>query len=110
MVFDDRKYMSPVYAYGAEVITQDISCGYAVIKMFSVWDGGDVTEETLYNQYGKVVTSNFPQEIYELALNKVPFRGIEYISSSFSKLYIKRLWPSVIQQWVESFLRFNTIK
>ena len=57
-VYTDDKYHVPVYVDGVEVITQDISCGYAVIEMFSAWNGGDITEEALYNQYGKVITSN----------------------------------------------------
>ena len=55
--FDNEKYKTPVYLDGVEVITQDVSCGYAVIEMFSSWDGGDLTEEKLYSEYGKVVTS-----------------------------------------------------
>ena len=47
----------PVQVEGVEVITQDVSCGYAVIEMFSAWDGGTITEESLYDEYGKVVTS-----------------------------------------------------
>ena len=53
----DAKLAAPVQVEGVEVITQDVSCGYAVIEMFSAWDGGDVTEESLYDEYGKVVTS-----------------------------------------------------
>ena len=53
----DARYGAPVSAEGVEVITQDVSCGYAVIEMFSAWDGGDVTEESLYDEYGSVVTS-----------------------------------------------------
>lgn len=56
-VFTAEKYKVPVYVEGVEVIRQDISCGYAVIEMFSSWDGGDITEEKLYEAYGKVVTS-----------------------------------------------------
>ena len=56
-VFDEEKYLTPVYIEGVDVITQDVSCGYAVIEMFSAWDGGDITEESLYQEYGKVVTS-----------------------------------------------------
>ena len=48
---------APVQVEGVEVITQDGSCGYAVIEMFSAWDGGTITEESLYDEYGKVVTS-----------------------------------------------------
>ena len=53
----DARYSAPVNVEGVEVITQDVSCGYAVIEMFSAWNGGDVTEESLYDEYGKVVTS-----------------------------------------------------
>ena len=53
----DTRYAAPVQAEGVKVITQDVSCGYAVIEMFSAWDGGDVTEESLYDEYGRVVTS-----------------------------------------------------
>lgn len=38
-------YNAPVQAERVRVITQDVSCGYAVIEMFSAWDGGDITEK-----------------------------------------------------------------
>lgn len=53
----DAKHSAPAQVGGVVPITQDISCGYAVIEMFSAWDGGSVTEESLYDEYGKVVTS-----------------------------------------------------
>ncbi len=56
-VFSDEKYAAPVSVDGVEVITQDVSCGYAVIQMFSSWCGGDITEQKLYDKYGSVVTS-----------------------------------------------------
>ncbi len=56
-VFENEKYREPVYVDGVEVITQGVSCGYACIEMFSKWNGNDVTEEKLYDTYGKVVTS-----------------------------------------------------
>lgn len=56
-VIDSEKYQTTVFVDGVDVITQDVSCGYAVIEMFSAWNGGKVTEETLYEKYGKVVTS-----------------------------------------------------
>lgn len=56
-VYTDEKYQTPVKIENLEVITQDVSCGYAVIEMFSAWNGGNVTEESLYGQYGKVITS-----------------------------------------------------
>ena len=54
---DDPRYAAAVKVEGVKPIKQDISCGYAVIEMFSAWDGGDVTEESLYDEYGRVVTS-----------------------------------------------------
>ena len=56
-IYIDDKYSTPVYVDGVEVITQDVSCGYACIEMFSAWNGGHLTEEELYNEYGKVITS-----------------------------------------------------
>ena len=53
----DEKYQKPVAVEGVEVITQDVSCGYAVMEMFSKWSGHDVTEKSLYEEYGRVVTS-----------------------------------------------------
>ncbi|MBD5119023.1 MAG: hypothetical protein HDT37_07930 [Clostridiales bacterium] len=56
-VYRDESYAKEVYIGGIEPITQSISCGYAAIEMFSMWNGGNITEENLYNEYGKVVTS-----------------------------------------------------
>ena len=56
-VFRNEKYATPVYVDGVDVITQDVSCGYACIEMFSAWNGGSVTEKSLYDTYGKVITS-----------------------------------------------------
>lgn len=56
-IHNNEKYQKPVYVDGINVITQDVSCGYAVIEMFATWDGKNITEQSLYNEYGKVVTS-----------------------------------------------------
>lgn len=56
-VFSDGKYDVPVSVGGIEVIKQDVSCGYAVLEMFAAWCGRDLTEESLYAEYGRVVTS-----------------------------------------------------
>ena len=56
-ILTDEKYIEPVYVNGINVIKQEVSCGYAVIEMFSSWSGNDITETNLYNEYGKVVTS-----------------------------------------------------
>ena len=53
----DARFSAPARVEGVEVITQDVSCGYAVLEMFSAWDGGSITEESLYDEYGEVVTS-----------------------------------------------------
>ena len=56
-VYENEKYQTPVMIDGVDVIRQDVSCGYAVLEMFSSWSGHSVTEKSLYDQYGKVVTS-----------------------------------------------------
>ena len=53
----DAQYTTPAQIEGIDTITQDVSCGYAVIEMFSAWNGGNITEKSLYDEYGKVVTS-----------------------------------------------------
>jgi len=57
VIYTSEKYSAAVNVDSVEVITQEVSCGYAVIEMFSTWNGGDITENSLYKQYGKVVTS-----------------------------------------------------
>lgn len=56
-VFTDEKYAEAVSVDDIQVITQSISCGYATIEMFSSWNGSNITETALFDQYGKVVTS-----------------------------------------------------
>lgn len=56
-VLNNARYHASVQVSGVEPIVQDVSCGYAVIEMFSSWEGGNVTEESLYDEYGGVVTS-----------------------------------------------------
>ena len=53
----DARYSEAVSVDGIEVITQQVSCGYAVIQMFSAWDGGSITEKSLLDEHGSVVTS-----------------------------------------------------
>ena len=56
-VYENEKYQTPIMIVGVDVIRQDVSCGYAVLEMFSSWSGHSITEKSLYDQYGKVVTS-----------------------------------------------------
>ena len=56
-VYENEKYQTLIMIDGVNVIKQDVSCGYAVLEMFSSWSGHSITEKTLYDQYGKVVTS-----------------------------------------------------
>ena len=78
-VYDDPKYQTSVYVEGVDVITQDVSCGYAVIEMFSAWNGERITEEDLYDEYGRVVTSTGGSFCDEM--NK---RFPEYTTSMYS--------------------------
>lgn len=56
-IYSNEKYKTSVFIDNINVIKQDVSCGYAVIEMFSAWAGQNITEDSLYNEYGKVVTS-----------------------------------------------------
>ena len=93
-VCQDEKYRMPVYVDGINVIKQDVSCGYAVIEMFSGWCGKDITEESLYSAYGKVVTSTgkkfciemnrqFPE--YTTSIHKY-LKNTELIDTVYSNL------------------------
>lgn len=68
-VYDDSKYEQKVSANGTSLVKQDVSCGYAVIEMFAKWTGNnDITEKSLYDKYGKVVTSTGKK--FEEEMNK----------------------------------------
>lgn len=56
-IYADNKYSDVLYIEGIDVIKQDVSCGYAVIEMFSSLTDDEITEELLFDEYGKVVTS-----------------------------------------------------
>ena len=93
--FQDEKYKNPVSVENVECITQDVSCGYAVIEMFSKWDGGNITEEELYDEYKKVVTStgkSFCEEMnkrfpeYNTGMYKY-LTNSEMIDSIYDSLY-----------------------
>ena len=93
-VYVNEKYQTPVMIDGVNVIKQDVSCGYAVLEMFSSWSGHSVTEESLYRQYGKVVTSTgkafcremnkqFPE--YTTTMNKY-LKNAELIDAVYENL------------------------
>lgn len=46
----DPAYRTPVSVDGVEVISQEISCGYATIEMLAVWQDCDTTEASLLEQ------------------------------------------------------------
>ena len=68
-IYSNEKYLSSVYVSDISVIKQDISCGYAVIEMFAKWTGNEnLTEKSLFDSYGKVVTST--GNTFETEMNK----------------------------------------
>ena len=57
-IYDNSKYNKAIILDNVETIKQDVSCGYAVIEMFAKWNNNsNITEKSLYDKYGKVVTS-----------------------------------------------------
>ena len=56
-IFKNEKYQKPVFVSGITVFPQKYSCGYAVIQMISQWNNSGFTEEALFEEHGKIVTS-----------------------------------------------------
>jgi len=95
-ISNDERYSTPVSVDGINVITQDVSCGYAVLEMFADWSGHDITEESLLEEYGKVVTSTgksfceemnkqFPEYTTEMHEYLTNTELIDLVYSSLSK-------------------------
>ena len=57
-IYKNEKYQKAVAVQGITVFTQKYSCGYAVIQMIAQWNNNpSLTEEALFNEHGKIVTS-----------------------------------------------------
>ena len=68
-IYINKKYQYSILIDNVDVFKQDVSCGYAVIEMFAKWDNNSkITEKTLYDKYGKVVTST--GKSFEEEMNK----------------------------------------
>ena len=68
-IYINKKYQDSILIDNVNVFKQDVTCGYAVIEMFAKWDNNlDLTEKTLYEKYGKVVTST--GKSFEEEMNK----------------------------------------
>ena len=52
-IYEEEKYTYPVSVGGIEAITQEVSCGYAVIEMFSGWCAGEFLDRTSFAAYEK---------------------------------------------------------
>ena len=68
-IYNNEKYAKSYKIDNVNVFEQDVSCGYAVIEMFAKWNNNsDITEKSLYDKYGKVVTST--GKSFEEEMNK----------------------------------------
>ncbi len=56
-IYSDEKYEEAIMLEGVSLVRQEYSCGYAIIEMVSTFVGNGVSEEELFDDYGKVVTS-----------------------------------------------------
>ncbi len=56
-IYKDERYEEPVIIDGVVLVSQEHSCGYAIIEMVSTFLGDRVSEKELFDDYGKVVTS-----------------------------------------------------
>ena len=68
-IYINEKYSEKYLINNIDIFKQDISCGYAVIELFAKWNNNlKITEKTLYDNYGKVVTST--GKAFEKEMNK----------------------------------------
>ena len=56
-VLNNPVYQEPVSVNGVHFITQKISCGYAIIEMFSNWQNKEITEELLFESNGNTIST-----------------------------------------------------
>ena len=68
-IYTNEKYSEKYLIDNIDIFKQDVSCGYAVIELFAKWDNNSkITEKSLYDKYGKVVTST--GKSFEKEMNK----------------------------------------
>jgi uncharacterized protein YvpB len=72
------------------LIKQDISCGYAIIEMMSLYYGNEITEKELYEKNNKSVSTQTTKGFVDEINNSIPnlnYVSYEYLSSD--KLLLK---------------------
>ena len=57
MVLNNPVYQEPVSVDGVHFITQEISCGYAIIEMLSNWQNKEITEQFLFESNGNTIST-----------------------------------------------------
>lgn len=68
-IYTNEKYSEKYLIDNIDIFEQDVSCGYAVIELFAKWNNNSkITEKSLYDKYGKVVTST--GKSFEKEMNK----------------------------------------
>ena len=68
-IYNNEKYSQSYYIDNIDVYEQKVSCGYAVIEMIAKWNNDDISEQSLFDKYGKVVTST--GKSFESEMNKL---------------------------------------
>ncbi|MBE6158707.1 MAG: hypothetical protein E7159_02660 [Firmicutes bacterium] len=68
-IYNNEKYSQSYYIDNIDVFEQKVSCGYAVIEMIAKWNNDDISEQSLFDKYGKVVTST--GKSFEKEMNKL---------------------------------------
>ena len=58
MVLNNPIYQEPVSVDGVHFITQEISCGYAIIEMLSNWQNKEITEQFLFENNGNTISTS----------------------------------------------------
>ena len=83
-IYTNEKYHKPVFVQGITAFPQQYSCGYAVIQMISQWNNSGLTEEALFEEHGKIVTSTgraFAKEM-NLKFSEYKTRMYKYLKNT----------------------------
>ncbi len=91
-LYGDEKYSEAFSIDSISVFEQSVSCGYAVIEMIGQWNKKEISEESLYDTYGKVVTSTGKAFMKEM--NK---QFIDYTTTMYPYLKNTELIEKVYQ-------------
>ncbi len=93
-IYKDKKYSDAVIIDNIALVKQKYSCGYAVIEMFSSFTNDAISEQALFDKYGKIVTSSGSSFCKEMNKNFTDYNTTMYRYLT-NKEMIERIYNSL---------------